>query len=115
MTALRKYASAFMIAVLVLTGHAMAEARTMTNAAGEMVLCTGTGPITILVDAEGKPTGPPHICPDCALALFADITPPFSMPESTLGETAPLRFTHVAELKAQRILAVSARGPPARV
>lgn len=113
MKRLHAHISALLVAVLVLTGHAMAEARTMTNAAGELVLCTGTGPLTILVDAEGKPTGPPHICPDCALALFADITAPISVPAALTLAGAPLRFDHVAHLKAQSLHAASARGPPA--
>ncbi|WP_439109215.1 hypothetical protein [Lentibacter sp.] len=113
MKTLRAYCSALLVAVLVLTGQAMAEARAMTSPAGEIVLCTGTGPLSILVDADGKPTGPPYICPDCALALFADITAPVSTPEPILRTVALSGFGALARLVAQRSVAASARGPPA--
>lgn len=109
----RAYLSALLVAVLVLTGQAMAEARAMAAPTGEMVLCTGTGPLSVLVDAEGRPTGPAHICPDCALALFADITPPVSTPEPVLRAVALSGFGALARLVAQRSVAASARGPPA--
>lgn len=56
--------------VLTVTAQSMAVARTSASPTGELVLCTGTGPVTIQVDAEGNPTGPAHICPDCAMSLF---------------------------------------------
>ncbi len=59
-----------MALTLVVTAQSMASARNMTTPTGEMVLCTGTGPVSIEVDAEGNPTGPVHICPDCSISLF---------------------------------------------
>ena len=67
--------AALMALILVLTGQTMAVARGATGPAGSMVLCTGTGPITILVDENGQPIGPRHICPDCSLSLFAALGP----------------------------------------
>jgi len=56
--------------VLVLTGQGMAVARGMSGPDGTMVICTGAGPVTVYVDADGTPMAPPHICPDCALSLI---------------------------------------------
>ena len=55
----------------------MALARTAPAPAGEIVLCTGSGAATVAVDAQGRPTGAVHICPDCALSLF-DLPAPAS-------------------------------------
>ncbi|MWD26450.1 hypothetical protein E0K89_003070 [Aquicoccus sp. SCR17] len=61
-----------LVLTLVLTGEALVTERGRAAAAGQMVICTGTGTVMVSVDAEGKPTGPAHICPDGALALFDD-------------------------------------------
>ena len=53
-----------------LTSQSMAVARGSAAATGQMVLCTGTGPVAIFTDAEGRPTSAPHICPDSALNIL---------------------------------------------
>ena len=40
-----------------------------------MVICTGSGPLMVYVDADGNPVQAPHICPDCVLNLLAAIAP----------------------------------------
>jgi hypothetical protein len=70
MTRFRTYLALALAFVLTLTAQNMALARSAPDPAGRMVLCTGMGPVTVLVDAEGQPTGAVHICPDCALSLF---------------------------------------------
>ncbi len=52
----------------------MAQARMTPGPKGHIVLCTGTGPLSVLVDAKGQPTGATHICPDCAMSLFQVVT-----------------------------------------
>ena len=52
-------------ATLALAGMTWAMARGHAPAVGEAVICTGTGMITIALDAEGNPTGDTHPCPDC--------------------------------------------------
>ena len=54
----------------------MATARGASAATGQMVICTGTGPVVVYIDDEGQPTAAPHICPDCVLAFH---TPPDRM------------------------------------
>ena len=55
------------------TSVQFAAARGQPPAVGTMEICTGTGPIHILVDENGEPTGGVMICPDYALAFFADV------------------------------------------
>jgi len=60
-------ALALLIAV---TSQQMAVARGMTHdVAGQVILCTGHGPITVTLDHQGNPMELVHICPDCALTL----------------------------------------------
>jgi len=75
---LRPFLALSLALIIALTSGAMAVARGQTSAAGAIVLCTGTGPLSVQVDADGQPIGPLHICPDCALGLFdtASSTPP---------------------------------------
>lgn len=108
----RTYLAIFLAAVLALTGQSMAVMRGMASASGEMVICTGTGPITVQVDENGQPVGPPHICPDCALSLFAYADHQPSAPGRPMG--LGLRIISV-EPDAPHVwigVATQARGPP---
>lgn len=64
---------ALMALLLVLTGQSLAAARGAPGPAGEIVLCTGAGPVTVLVDENGQPVGHAHICPDCTMQLLAAV------------------------------------------
>ena len=66
----RLFAGLLLALLLGLTGQSMAVARGAPPPVGVMVLCTGAGPLRVLVDETGAPVGPMHICPDCALSLF---------------------------------------------
>ena len=97
---------------LALTGQAMAVARGEAAAVGQMVLCTGTGQVMVHVDAQGRPTGPPVICPDAALAMLTDAGAAASLPLwrawVPLAHGAPRTVTR----HGRRPDAVRARGPP---
>ncbi|WP_368186648.1 hypothetical protein [Aestuariibius sp. HNIBRBA575] len=94
--------------VMVLTTYQMTMLRSHNTAVGEMVLCTGTGPMIVYMDQNGQPTGAPHICPDCALAMldcvaqFAPLqTRPdgrgvFNWPEIARSETSLPRVSYRA-------------------
>ena len=56
--------------VLALTGYQMAAARAQPVPVGQMVICTGLGLVTVMVDAQGQPTGESHVCPDGLATLF---------------------------------------------
>jgi hypothetical protein len=58
---------------LVVTAPALALSRTGGGAAGVIVICTGTGPLSVAVGADGLPVESPHVCPDCALAALAAV------------------------------------------
>jgi hypothetical protein len=73
----RTYLALALSLLLVLTGQTMALARSAADPVGEMVLCTGSGPVTVQLDSDGRPTdGSRHLCPDCALHFFTAVLPP---------------------------------------
>lgn len=100
--------------LLALTAQSVAASRGMDRALGQMVLCTGTGPVLVYMDEHGQPTKAPHYCPDYALSLlgavFADQPPHPSAPDRV--QPGPLRGT--SNLVAALVHGQSARGPPIR-
>lgn len=112
---LRSYLAVLLVAVMALTSQSMAVARGATGPAGQMVLCTGTGPVAVYVDEDGQPTDPPHICPDCALHLLAAVAAPDIAPAPLPLRLSKQVFSAVALRATSRALASSARGPPAAV
>lgn len=74
--AIRISQAAVLALILILTSQAMAVTRGTTGPAGQMVLCTDTGPTIVFIDENGAPTRPPAYCPDCALTTLSALTPP---------------------------------------
>lgn len=113
---LRIYLALTLVAIMVLTSQSMAVARgAARDATGQIVLCTGTGPVSVYVDEDGQPVGRPHICPDCALHLLAAVAAPdiAPVPLALSSRKHPLIL---AEVSAETVApASSARGPPAAV
>ncbi|WP_319825668.1 hypothetical protein [Thalassovita sp.] len=112
---LRTYLGISLALMLALTGQSMAVARGTPSAAGQIILCTGTGPIAVLVDENGQPVGKPHICPDCALSVFAalgDEPPQIMRPE---GRAIALRIETGFHKAAGQPIPAKARGPPSAV
>lgn len=101
--------------MLALTGQSAAVARGMPDAAGQIVLCTGAGPVSVLVDENGQPVGPGHICPDCALSLFAVAggLPEFAV--RPMGKGVRLRPEGMARAISSDGPVARARGPPVEV
>ncbi|MCR9109891.1 hypothetical protein [Marivita sp. XM-24bin2] len=108
--------TALALAVLVaLTSVQFAAARGQSPAVGVMEICTGTGPLHILVDETGDPTGGVMICPDYAMAVFADVW-------TQSPELGRVKLWHAVWLPRSAVDAASilektaqARGPPAPV
>ncbi len=100
--------------LLALTAQSVAASRGMDRAVGQMVLCTGTGPVVVYMDENGQPTKAPHYCPDYALSLlgavFADQLPHPLAPDRV--QPGPLRGT--SDLVVALVHGQSARGPPIR-
>ena len=99
--------------LLVLTAQSMAVARGMPGAAGSIVLCTGTGPVTILTDAEGQPLGPSHVCPDCTLSLIVGLDHPAPEASRPLGRDEALVLPTAITVLQPNVRPFSARDPPA--
>jgi hypothetical protein len=73
MLSLRSIFSALLITLMLMTSGAMASARGMArDAVGAMVLCTGSGTVTVLMDSDGVPIEATHICPDCVISFAPD-------------------------------------------
>ncbi len=109
---LRNIAAALTILATVLTAGVVGAARGQAAAAGEIVICAGQGPVTIQIDADGNPTGPPHWCPDCVLTLFAAVAAGTAAPavtETCIDCSAPERLVASIPALAPPPLA---RGPP---
>jgi len=108
----RHLLSFMMVLVLALTSQSMAVARGANAATGQMVLCTGNGPLAVYVDASGAPTSAPHICPDSAMnVLFEVQAPEFNAPQQVLCFEVGLRLSLPARLAA-RALMPPTRAPP---
>lgn len=112
---MRTYLGISLALMLALTGQSMAVARGTPSASGEIILCTGTGPISVLVDENGQPVGKPHICPDCALSVFAALgeePPQLLRPE---GRVTALRIEIGKHEADSQSVPARARGPPVLV
>lgn len=99
--------------LLIVTSQSMAVARgTMRDASGAMVLCTGTGPITVLYDESGEPIGPSHICPDCAMSVIADAGAAFVLSGPPRRATALDAIQPAPAFRTADAPVATARGPP---
>ncbi|MER5170867.1 hypothetical protein VSX56_03680 [Thioclava sp. CPCC 100088] len=67
------FVTILLVTVFALTSLEFASARGQTRAAGQIVLCSGQGLVTVTVDAGGTPIRHVKICPDMALGLLASL------------------------------------------
>jgi hypothetical protein len=108
-TVLNSFLPLVLSLLVMLTGQGVAASRGMDRAVGQMVLCTGSGPVVVYMNAEGQPTHPPHFCPDYGLTLLGAINVP--APELPMAPVAarpaPLR-------KADNLIALPVPYRPAR-
>ena len=109
----RSFLGVFLALLLAFTGQSMAVARGMPDAAGNIVLCSGSGPMVVPVDDTGQPVGPAHICPDFAVSLFAFADAPPLVLLRPLGRVEALRPVVGVVSVSLDIPAATARGPPA--
>jgi len=113
--AFRPFAALALALLLVFTAQSMAAARGMPGAAGAVVLCTGTGPVTILTDAEGQPVGPAHICPECTLSLIVAVAQHGVVPVAPLSPARVQWPAGTLLVTVTDLQPFSARDPPAAV
>ena len=115
MMILRSITAVGLCLFLALTSVGLAVARGAAEPVGQMVLCTGEGTRTVLVDATGQPATPPHICPECLLAFYADAPrPPLPLPRD-LAATACQPFADAHHETSLARPAPLARAPPVSV
>lgn len=102
-----------LLAVIVaISSVQMAVARGQAAPAGSMVICSGQGFVTILVDEDGQPTGAVHLCPDCALSLFSAPLPDTTPVLVNLVQTSPEWASVERFLAAATTPRQKARAPP---
>lgn len=102
-----------MLAVLLaLTSVQMAVARGSAAPAGTMVLCVGGGVVTVSVDAEGNPTGPVHLCPDCVMSLIVALPDAAILPPHDAGSQRQHFGLRALAEAGRRLGAARVRGPP---
>ena len=97
---------------VILTGQGVAASRSVDHVAGQMVLCTGAGPVVVYVDKDGQPTQAPHYCPDYAPTLLGAIFT--AHPELPTAPNGARDFvpSHAQNLIVARVLCSLARAPP---
>lgn len=104
----------FALSLLVVsTGVGVAGSRGIDRAVGQMVLCTGDGPVTVYMDAEGQPTKAPHFCPDFALALLGAVLPELVQVSNPAHSAGAIPLVRRESLISALVLRTPARGPPA--
>ncbi len=111
-TVLRTYLAIAMALTLALTGQSVARAVGSAGGLGQMVLCTGTGPVMVFVDENGVPTKPPEYCPDRALNLLVAVAPADLAPRARVSRPValPTRAAHVQGVEIRTL--AHARAPP---
>lgn len=111
----RRLLSAVLAVTLIVTAQALATARAQPAPVGTVVICAGQGLVTVAVDAEGQPIGPPHACPDGALALM-DACGPATLPHRA-AEVSPATLAAAASAPhiPSAFVAFAARAPPHRL
>ncbi|MDZ7710789.1 MAG: hypothetical protein U5K36_12535 [Roseovarius sp.] len=112
MTVLRGITTLGLCLFLTLTSVTLAVARGAPGPVGVMVICTGEGLSRLVVDTDGQPVPPPHICPDCLLAFHATApNDPLPAPH-TAPVTARAPFAHARHAAAATRPMMLARAPP---
>lgn len=100
---------------MAMTSQSMAVARGAAAATGQMVICTGSGTMTVFTDADGVPTGAPYICPDCvAGVIFSAVQAVVKPPARVVTGPLALRVALPVRVAGLRIMP-PVRGPPVAV
>lgn len=110
---LRRLFAMILVITMVATTGTMAVMRDRDVGAQAMVICTGVGLHTILVDANGERVDPAPICPECnVMTLAAGAPAPLVMLSGRLRQ-----LDQVTTLRSQPYVrrakgAVNVRAPP---
>lgn len=104
-----------LICIVAFSSVQMAVARGQAAPVDSIVICTGHGLVTILVDENGEPTGAVHLCPDCAMHLFSATADVAGTEALSLGWHAVVWEAHTTSAAHRSAPRPAARGPPALV
>jgi hypothetical protein len=108
--------TAFLFALmLALTGYQMAVARAQPSPAGQLVICSGLGLVTVLVDENGQPVSQVHVCPDGLLTLFSGLDSGWEPAERAERWVRVVPVAVALRTEGQRSPAPQARGPPSSI
>lgn len=110
--ACRSLAAMSLAVLIALTSAQVAAARGQATPAGTLVICRGLTLVTIHVDAEGRETESPHLCPEAALSLFAT---GFTESPDLLADPGVIRLVWSPFQRARVVrngAVTRARGPP---
>ena len=102
----------FLVLMLALSSVTMAVARGQVSVGGTIVICSGYGVVLVALDADGKPVGPLHPCPECLAGGAAIVVPQMALPARPLTRVSRLFVGVVALPAAQSAPTASARDPP---
>lgn len=98
---------------LALSGVTPARAHAAAPGLHEVVICSGDGTVTLTLDAEGNPAGPPLPCPDCIAGLAAALPEkPAAPPDRLQPSEQSLLLPPDTSRAATRPYTRRARGPP---
>lgn len=109
---MKRLFSLLLVLVVILTSQQLALARGQALAAGEMVLCVGGGMMTVAVDAQGRPVGPAHVCPDGVMSFVGTALPAMILPQTGTVTVADLPQGAAQNMAAALVAQPIARGPP---
>lgn len=89
---MRSWLSVCLACALALGSVTMAVARGMASPDHVAVICSEAGVISLHLDAQGNPTGPGHLCPDCVTACGGlPAAQPAQAPEVRIVVVQPTR------------------------
>ena len=114
MTGFRSLTALTLALMLALTSLTLAVARGQAPALGTIILCSGAGMQALPVDADGNPTGPPHVCPDGVTALASVEMAAPGLPVRQRRDGDRLTVVRRVALAGLHVTAAQARGPPTR-
>ncbi|WP_068115565.1 hypothetical protein [Tropicimonas marinistellae] len=106
--------SLLLVLSLGLSALGFGMARGQAPAAGQMVICTGHGIVTVTLDSKGNPVESVTLCPDAAMSFWAvtALSPP-EIPPVALNRTWRDWPRVAAVIHASTPRNRSARAPPA--
>jgi len=106
------YLTLLLVLAVTLTAHSAGAMRGMRDAAGQIVICTGTGPVVIYVDADGQPARAPENCPDCIMLGMDAMAPPVHMQLAMRGPRGKAQPLVSDRIQSRMPLRACARAPP---